>query len=489
MTPEKNDTSVVRPPSATPSMNGQFRPAALALLISALLAGCVASSDYANEELRVPAQYGRGDAALNTPEQPLSLQATYPARDVAEDAWWLNFGDDNLDRMVQQALRVNSDLAIAGFRLQQARLQAELAGNDLLPQLNGSVSASSSRALDRHDTSVRSSGAGVSLGWEVDLWGRLRTQRDIASWDANASAEDRESTALSLVGEICRQYWSLAYLNQSIAAGAANLARLQRTVELVQSQFDAGAVSGLELREAQQNLEGQRTAQSQLLQQRVETRNAIAVLLDGNPWPQADEPQNLTFSRSPNLQPGIPAELLGRRPDLRAAELRLRGSLAAIKVTAASYYPALSLTGTVSTGATSLSDVIENPIGTLGAGLTLPFLNFREMHFNTEIAAADYQIAARDFRATLYTALSEVDNALSADAQLTEQVASAQRSFDSAADIERLYEVRYRAGATDLRVWLDAQQARRNAELTLAQVKLNQLTNDVTLYQALGGGD
>jgi NodT family efflux transporter outer membrane factor (OMF) lipoprotein len=351
------------------------------------------------------------------------------------------------------------------------------------------VSASSSRALDRHDSATRSSRASVSLGWEIDLWGRLRAQRDIARWEVEASAEDRESTALSLVGEICRQYWSLAYLNQSIAAGEANLERLQRTVELVQAQFDAGAVSGLERREAQQNLESQRTVQSQLLQQRVETRNAIAVLLDGNPWPAANEPLNLTTSRSPAVAPGLPAELLGRRPDLRAAELRLRGSLAAIKVTATSYYPALSLTGTVSTGATSLSDVIENPIGTLGAGLTLPFLNVRERQFNTEIAGVDYQIAARDFRNTLYTALSEVDNALSADEQLAGQVASAQRSFDNAAEIERLYEVRYRAGATDLRIWLDAQQTRRDAEIALAQLKLNQLANDVTLYQALGGGD
>jgi outer membrane protein TolC len=118
-----------------PSIRGIFRRAASALVIPAVLAGCVASRHDANDDLRVPAQYGRGEAELNRPSQELSLLATHPASDIAADAWWQNFGDDNLNRMVQAALRANNDLAIAGLRLQQARLQAGLADNELLPQL------------------------------------------------------------------------------------------------------------------------------------------------------------------------------------------------------------------------------------------------------------------------------------------------------------------------------------------------------------------
>ena len=182
----------------------------------------------------------------------------------------------------------------------------------------------------------------------------------------------------------------------------------------MQARFDAGAVSRLEVRQALQNLQSQRSAQSALEQQRVEVRNALTVLLDGTPWPQQDEPQDLLGARSPPIAEGLPTDLLGRRPDLRAAELRLRNSLKTIKVTATQYYPALSLTGSLGSSATSLGDVLRNPVATLGAGLSLPFLNLQRAQLDTDIAGTAYQIAATNFRKTLYTALSEVDNALSA---------------------------------------------------------------------------
>lgn len=464
-----------------------LRPLLLSLTVATTLAGCASTGRYQADPLLVPAQYGHGDAVANAAVQPVPNDATHPLRDAAADAWWQGFGDPRLDRLVAQALDANADLAAAGLRLQRARLQAGLAETDLWPSLGGSVSSSGSRAIDSADSVRRSNSANVSLGWEIDLWGRLRAQRDVAQWEATATAEDRENTVLLLVGEVCRQYWQLAYLNQSIATGDANIERLRRTRELVQVQFDAGAVSRLQVNEAIQNLESQLAAQSQLLQQRVENRNALTVLLDGNPWPQADEPQNLDDASSPVLAAGLPADLLARRPDLRAAELRLRQSLAAIKVAATSYYPALSLTGAVGSSSTSLSDVLKNPVATLGAGLSLPFLRFREMQLDTRIAGTSYQIAATTFRTTLFTALGEVDNALSAREQLARQVASSQASFDAAVEVERLYEVRYRVGATDLRTWLDAQQTRRSAELSLAQIRRSQLLNDVTLFQALGG--
>ncbi|MGN0863736.1 MAG: TolC family protein, partial [Stenotrophomonas koreensis] len=122
-------------------------------------------------------------------------------------------------------------------------------------------------------------------------------------------------------------------------------------------------------------------------------------------------------------------------------------------------------------------------------GLSLPFLRLRQMQLNIESSDLAYQIAANQFRDTLYSALAEVDNALSAREKLAVQLAASQASHDHAVEIERLYEVRYRAGATDLRNWLDAQQTRRTAELALAQAKRSVLVNQTTLYKALGGSD
>ncbi|WP_250061161.1 efflux transporter outer membrane subunit [Stenotrophomonas mori] len=461
----------------------------LSSALATLLGGCATlpSADPA-ADLQVPAGYGRGDPVANLPVQAVPRASTAPVGDVRDDAWWQGFADPRLDRLVAGVLERNTDMASAGLRLARAGAQAGLAGADLWPLASGSASASGNRRIDSGDDWSRSHSASVSLGWELDLWGKLRGQRDIARWEAQATAQDLQNTALSLVGQSCELYWQLGYLNQAIATGQANLERLERTATLVQSQFNAGAVSRLEVRQAQQNIESQRAAQAQLEQQRVETRNALTVLLDGQPWPLDDEPQNLDIAHSPEVAEGLPADLLARRPDLRAAELRLRQSLAGIKVTATSYYPSLSLTGSVGSASTSLGQVLSNPVATLGAGLSLPFLKFRQMQLNITSADLAYQIAANDFRRTLYTALSEVDNALSARTRLAEQADAAQASYEEAVEIARLYEVRYRAGATDLRTWLEAQQTRRNAELSLAQARRSQLVNDVTLYKALGGG-
>jgi NodT family efflux transporter outer membrane factor (OMF) lipoprotein len=327
----------------------------------------------------------------------------------------------------------------------------------------------------------------VAVGFEIDLWGRLRAQRDVARWQAQASAEDLRATRLLLIADSCDLYWSLAVANQRISHGSDSLALARQTLDLVQTQFDAGAVSRIELREAEQRLYSQRATQSLLLQQRVEARNALTVLLDGLPWPQSDEPQDLDQALSQAPTAGIPAQVLGRRPDLRAAELRLRAVLKGIDVARRSYYPALSLTGSAGSSSDSLLNLVKNPVLTLGAGLSLPFLRGQEMRLDTAIANTDYAVAANEFRRLLYLALAEVDNALSARIQFARQAAEAQLSLTAAQQIERLYEVRYRAGAASLRTWLDAQETRRSADLALTVARLQLLRNDATLHQALGG--
>lgn len=457
------------------------------VLMAALVSACSSTGSHRLRDPSVATTYGAGDSARNTPADMIALGQKRTVQDRMQDTWWTGFGDERLDRVVARVLEVNTDLASAGFRLQQARYSAGLATSDLLPDFDVSGSAGYSKELSGSSKGLDSYSASASLHYELDLWGRLRTQRSIAQWEAEATEEDLQSTFLSLVSETCDLYWTIAFLNQRIAAGEESLARVQRTLQLVQSQFNSGAVSRLELREAEQNLDSQQAAQSQLIQQRVEARNALTVLLDGTPWPIADEPRNMDDAHSPTIDAGIPAELLGRRPDLRAAELRLRESLSQIKVTRVSYYPAITLTGSVGGSSDSLSSVLAHPVETLGAGLALPFIHWNEARLNTKIAGAQYEIAANDFRKTLYTAFTEVDNALSARQELTRQVDLSQRSFNAAVEVERLYEVRYRAGATPLRQWLDAQETRRQSELALAQARLNQLQNDSRLFQALGG--
>lgn len=453
---------------------------ALVPLALALLAGCSGTrTAYQAPGVNVPAAWE---------QQQATTFAQLP------DPWWRQFDDPALSEVVESALARNNDLAAAALRVRQAQLQAGITAAGLGPIVAGRLSSGASRRLEGVDSStVRSSGASLSVSYEVDLWGRVASTRDAAEWAARATAEDREAAAQALAGTSAGLYWQLAYLNQRVASGGDSLAYAQRTQELVRAQYDAGSVSALELREAEQTVASQRAALAQLEQQRVETRNAIAVLMNAPPGAATlagvlpAEPQRLPEAALPAVTAGAPAELLARRPDLRAAEARLRNVLASGDATRASYYPALSLTGDLGTSSTSLLRLLSNPVATLGAGLSLPFLRAQEMRLSGQLAAAQYEEAVTNFRQTLYTALADVENALSARTQLLRQGEQLTLQLTVAREAERLYEVRYRAGATGLRTWLDAQQRRRTAELAVQENQLAQLNALATLYRVLGG--
>ncbi|QHI97874.1 efflux transporter outer membrane subunit [Xylophilus rhododendri] len=464
-------------------MKSIARPvSALALAVAALLAGCATGSTapYESAEIQMPGQFAHRD--------PQAVVTAPRDADAATGRWWTAFGDPALDELVTTALQRNNDLAAAGFKVRAAQLQAGIAQANLRPTASGAVNTSVARPLDG-GASSRSSTLSVGASYEVDLWNRLGAQRDIARWEAEATAQDRESSAQALAGTTATLYWQLRYLGQRIATAQTSTAYAERTLALVQTQFQAGSVSPLEVAEARQSVSSQRAALALLEQQRVEAGNALALLFDGAPPPAAAGVMPvLPAGALPPVPVDVPAEVLGRRPDLRAAELRLRESLSTIAATRASYYPALTLTGALGGSSAGLLNVLQNPLATLGAGLSMPFLNYRLMDLNVRVSQAQYEQAVVTFRQTLYQALADVDNALSARQRYAEQGAQLQAQLDDARTAERLYETRYRLGAVALRIWLDAQEKRRTAENALAENRYNRLVNHATLLRVLGGG-
>jgi len=446
----------------------------------ALLALAVGALGACGAAVRTP--YVRPDVAL-----PAAWQATAPDGTVAIDAWWRRFDDAALDDAIDAVLARNNDLAAATIRVRRAQLQADLARNQFVPAVSAGVNSGISRSLDHGGPSSRSNAASLSVSYEVDLWGRLGSERDAAVWEALATAQDREATAIALVGTTARLYWELAYVSQRLAASRMSIEVARRTLDFVRAQYRAGAVSALEVSDAEQNLASQEASHASLQQQRSETRNAWAILFDRPPGEIDVDPQTLPDGELPAIDAGLPADLLARRPDLRAAELRLRASLADADATRASYYPRLTLTGSAGGSSVSLGDVLANPIGSLGAGLALPFLQFNQMRLSTQVSESQYAEAVVGFRQTLYQALADVDNALTARLTQAERARLLETSLVAALKSERLYEVRYKAGAVALRAWLDAQERRRAAEIALAENRLARLDNQVSIYQALGG--
>lgn len=444
-------------------------------LAVALLSACAAPGHYERPAMAMPQGWQQG------------VQPGEAAKPAALAPWWQGLQDPVLTQLIQDALARNNNLAQAAIKVRRAQLVAGQAASDQLPSLSVKGSTSASRQLDGGPT-TRLSSVSAGASWEVDLWGRLASLRSAADWEAQATEQDRQAAAMSLVGTVANLYWQVAYLNQRVAASEQSIDYARQTLKLVEAQYKVGATSGLEVAQATQAMAAQEASHTQWLLQRVQARNALAVLFDGPPSVAMKESLRLPEGALPNVQPDAPASLLARRPDLRASELRLRKALASVDATKASFYPTLSLTGSVGGSSDALSRVLSDPVGTLGAGLVLPFVQWRDMQRSVDISQADYEVAVLGYRQSWYQALADVENALSARMQYENQGTQLALAVKAAQEGERLSEARYRAGSVPLKTWLDAQESRRQAENNLAANRLNRLAALVTLYQSAGGG-
>jgi NodT family efflux transporter outer membrane factor (OMF) lipoprotein len=451
----------------------------LSLWTLALVAGCSNTAPWKSPAIDAPLQWSQGSAGSNA--AALDLQS----------AWWERFNDPQLNALMTQALRSNADLAAAGLRVQRAQLLSGLADTNRSP--GASVTANVNRSRDLHTGHhVDASGLTALLSYEVDLWGKLASQRDAAQWAAHATQADCHATALALTGTTATLYWQVAQANQLVTLGEADIAYARKTRDLLTAKFDAGAVSGLARTQAELNLANQMAAQTQWVQRRTETRHALALLLDqppNAPLPAGiTEKQALPGSALPELNANLPADVLARRPDLQSAEMRLRESFSNIDVARTSFYPSFSLTGGVGTASDSLLDLTRNPVAFLGAGLALPFIHWNTAKLNVRVSEVQYEEAVVTFRQRLYTALAEVEDTLSARSQLNTEHELLVVALEQATRTDTINETRFRSGMVEFQVWLDAQLGRRNAERALAYNRFNQLANEVRLYKALGAG-
>lgn len=439
------------------------------VMSSILLAGCTLTAPYTRPALpNGPTWSAAGDT---------SPQATHD--------WWKSFGDRNLDILVASVLQNNNDILAAAARARKAMIQAEMAGVAMYPRLNGAGNGQSVMDLPNR-TSASSFDFAVGASFELDLWGKLTSEKSIAALQAAAAMEDIEAARTTVIATTIETYWRLGFANQDLSIVRQSLRAAKTAEELVVSQAAAGAATELELAEVRQTVEEQAAQIADLEQTRVTIRNALSVLLNGLPNPVA-EPGALPGRTPVIVSAGLPATLLSRRPDLRAAEFRLRSTLSGVDVAKAGLYPQLTLTGNLGSTSDQLFKVLANPILTLGAGITLPFLDFANAQLRVKASEADYELAVIEFRSTLLSAFGDTANALSARTAFNEKARRLSAAREAAEVAERLTHERYLAGATTLRVWLDAQERLRIANRAFVANRLDQLVTEVQIFRVLGG--
>lgn len=446
----------------------QYSSLALSML---LLLGCSAHYDLVEPSVFIATDW-------HTPQQETNT--------VWESQWWKNFQDPKLDLLVERVLSTNHDLALATLTLKQARLNANLDRDQQIPDLAAGVSGNRSKDLNHGDTSNNYQ-ARISVSYEVDLWGKLSATIDESQWKALATQQEREATAQSLVATTAQLYWQIGYLKQRIRLSQQDIDNAIQNFNLAQSQYTHGATSRLTVLETKRSLAGLEAAHRDYQQQYRQASNALAILFEQDPEQAAIEIDQQPAQALPAISAGIPAEVLARRPDVKQALYQLQAFLAAKESTRRSYFPALTLTGALGGSSTELKKLLSDPIGTLGADLTLPFLNWNEMQLKRDIAQVQYESAIINYRKTLYAAFQDVDNALSARENYQYQAEKLVQQWQSAAEAMRIYQSQYQHGAIEIKTLLDAQENERNARAALLENDYHQRVTLSTLYRSLGG--
>jgi multidrug efflux system outer membrane protein len=432
---------------------------------------------------------------VSRPELPMpaAFAEPNPEGDAAQirDDWWRSFGSAQLDRWIEQNLDSSPDVRIASERVNQARLALTSAGAARFPSVSASASSSRSRSdgqgiapSDRESTS-----AGLSVAYEVDLWGRIAADVRGARASYRATRYDYDALRMSVTSTIAATYFQMLATHERLVLARENLAISERVLGIVQARFRNGVATPLDVSQQTTAVLSQRTAVLPLETQERQLRSALAVLLGTNPQGFETATEDFAQLQIPSVGAGLPSSLLTRRPDLAAAEADLTAAAADITAARASLFPSISLSGS---GGLSSAELLSltNPASSLSAavqmGLTLFDAGRRQAQI--EVARSQQRVAVETYAASVRTALKEVDDGLgnadlNARQELAQQetVAQAQRSL-------RLAELRYREGTDELLTVLDSQRTLFQAQDSLVQTRLGRLNAALDLYLALGGG-
>ncbi len=449
----------------------------LTALTTLMLTGCgqALKSDYQRPLLSVPDAWRVADTGEGV--------ATFTPR------WWDNFGDPQLSRLIAATLQSNNDLALAGIKLKQALLASGLSDLNLTPDFSANATAGNTQNLRRNTTPVESYSNALTASYELDLWGKLARTREQSEWLAKASEQDLRATALTLIGTTSQLYWQIASDNQQIGNLQRSLEIARETLEMVTSRWQAGELGQLDYLQAQQTVISRENSLRDLYQQRDESRNALTILLSRPPGQYPAERQALDIHQSVPVATRMPLEVIAKRPDVQSAELNLRAALAGSDVARLSFYPSLTVNASLNAGAAVFQQWFSNPSRTLGSALELPFIQWNKVRLTIEQSDLDVQTAAIQFKNAAYSALQDIDNAMSQ--RLTWQQEKQRQLEDLALSQRRLalVESQYRHGAVVYQTLLDAQNTLLDSENTLVKTQYNYLYSTMKLWLALGGGE
>jgi multidrug efflux system outer membrane protein len=472
------------------------------MLGAALLSACSLAPTYQRPDAPVAAAFPADDAgkAAKTGAAP---SAATNQRDAIDTGWREYFNEPRLQELIAAALENNRDLRTAALRIEEARALYNVQSADRLPNLNASVGATRAKTPTTvsptgESTIGRRVDAGLSISaFELDFFGRVKSLNDAALAAYLATDEARQAAQISLVAQVAQAYFTeRAYAEQYALAQQSYEARA-RTYKLTQQRAEVGASSRLDLRSNETLMETARAAALTLARQRAQAENALTLLV-GQPSATGAAagtnagamPTDSQIDALSAVPAGLPSDLLARRPDIRAAEQRLKSANANIGAARAAFFPRISLTAAIGSTSPTLGGLFDSGTGSwsFAPQLVLPIFDAGRNRANLTLTEVRKNIAVADYEKTIQTAFREVADALAARDYLGEQVAAQRAVQDAQADRLKLSQLRFDNGVASSLDVLDAQRELFSAQQSLVQARLLRTTSAIDLYRALGGG-
>ena len=458
----------------------------LIFLAPFLLSGCTVGPKYVRPTAEVPADY----------KEAGNWKTAQPGDALSKGKWWEVYQDPQLNALEEQIAVSNQNLKIAQAQYTEARAALKVSRSGLFPAVTGGFTATRSRQSENRPlfsstlaTTYSDFSIPVDASYEADVWGRVRRTVEASRSEAQASAADLATVDLSLHAELAFDYFSLRGLDAQKALLDSTVVSYQKALELTQSRYQGGLASAVEVAQAQTTLETTRAQAADVMVQRAAFEHAIAVLI-GKPAAAFNLPASPLSAPPPAIPPGLPSDLLERRPDIAAAERRVQEANANIGVARAAYFPLITLSASGGFESGVITTLIQGPSGlwSLGGSAAEILFDAGKRRGISDQAIAAHEASVAGYRETVLTAFQQVEDNLAA-LRILEDEAKTQDGAVAAAQHSLALSInRYKGGVTSYLEVTTAQSAALADEVTAVSILTRRMTASVLLVKALGGG-